>query len=192
MELDEFKDIWKKQETASLRNAAALDEIVRQRSKKPLGRIYRNMVLEVVFSALTFVVVVIFILGGINYLAAALILALFGLISWVYFYVYRQTRVDFSTDSFKTTVLKLNRMFSFYQQYINLCLYGLPVGFLLGYTYSWMADPEKTFGWQILGGYALVIPVTALSWFPIKWIIRKYYGKHIVELKALVAELKDD
>jgi Zn-dependent protease with chaperone function len=109
-----------------------------------------------------------------------------------YWYVYKSTRIEITKDNFKQVVFKLNRLFSIYEIYIRICIVLLPLGFVLGYSMSWLSREGNSFMdsrfWIPL---VIALPFVLLLWFPAKWLINNIYGQYIVELKALVAELQE-
>ncbi|MEM7548315.1 MAG: hypothetical protein AAF363_01475 [Bacteroidota bacterium] len=191
MELEDIKEIWNKQVTDDHRSEEEMDEILKAKSKNPLKRIYRSMALE-----LSAVILIFFSFGlmdyysgkVVHYVSYSVLSILSIVIYWVY---YRIIRIDKAKDSFKQTIIKLNRIFKIYKAYLNLCVYGMPIGLLIGMGIGMMEDGKLNTD-PVFWVVALVLAAfTLLLTKPIKWLAHYFYGRHISDLKDLVAEIKE-
>jgi len=192
MELDEVKELWQKQTVHSHKSQEDLDHIIKTRSKKPLNRIYRNMLIELVSSVVIVLTVWLTVYAeDLNLLDWILFSALFIPLTGLYFWVYKSTKIDLGRDNVSDTILKLNRLFNIYRKNITICLFGIPVGYVVGYLLAFASDEDGTTDWVFWVGLLAVIPVGLLTWYPLKWLVRKFYGQYISELKKLVAEIKN-
>lgn len=202
MEIEELKNIWKKQsEGFTPKDEAELASMLKGKSSSIIIRLKRNVWLELVFT----------ILGGLGLLAYALtlpggylkwtsitILVLFGF--WCLYYVKKLrllNRFDPANDHLKANlerlVYELRAYLKFYKRSYSV-LY--PVFFIIGLLF--VAIEHGTIGFfnKVIQPevFLILLPGAALffifsSWLT-SWYLKKLYGNHLEKLEALLRELE--
>ena len=202
MEIEDLKQIWKKQnEGFEPKDENELANMLKGRSSSIIARLKRNVWLELIFTSL----------GGLGLLAYALtlpggslkwtsisILILFAVYSFYYVKKLRLlNRFDIANDHIRANLQRLisslTNYLKFYRRSYSI-LY--PVYFFLGLVFTALeqgatgffnrvTNPE-IFVTLLLGAALFFICSTWLT----SWYLRKLYGNHLEKLKNLLRDLE--
>ena len=202
MEIEDLKDIWKKQSEGFRRkDETVLATMLKGRSRSIITRLKRNVWFELIFT----------FLGGLGLLAYALtipagalkwtsisILILFGIYSLYYVKKLRLLH-EFSTANedlranLQRLTVSLTGYLKFYKRSYAI-LY--PIYFFLGLLFT--AIEQGMIGFLnkitkpaifiplLLGAFLFFVCSTWLT----SWYLRKLYGNHLEKLKGLLRELE--
>ncbi|MEO0469567.1 MAG: hypothetical protein AAF206_08105 [Bacteroidota bacterium] len=204
MNLDELKILW--QEHAAHEVEAfwlRQDEIrtmLRHKSKTALGKIQRNIKLEMA------AVVILGLLGlwpinGSVQMSAVLIVGIYILASGLfYWYKYRAlNRADIANGNLRSALEQLThtmgRYMNIYRWFVILLIPVLGIGStILGFLMAVQEDGQSlaevpVFIFIILGGIGLLYAIIA-SLFT-RWYLQKLYGRYYQALKDCLRELND-
>ena len=202
MEIDELKDIWRKEsEGFARRDETELATMLKGKSSSIVSRLKRNVWIELTFT----------VLGGVGLLGYAMtlpegylksisisILILFCLYAFYYLKKLRLLiQFDPGNDNLKGNLLllitNLKGYLRFYKRSYTI-LY--PVYFLLGVLFSAIERGATGFINQIsrtevlipllLGAFIFFICSTWLT----SWYLKKLYGNHLEKLEAVLKELE--
>jgi uncharacterized membrane protein len=202
MELEQWKDIWKKQEDSP---TPSLQEMLGKPSNSPIAKMKRNLVLELITVLLSFGAIVVYYLSaykgkfqevGWLYLAMLILFV-------VYFYFkYRLlTRMECMACEVKSNLVKqVKTLEKFVRFYLIAGTALIPIVIIFFYVFSWTHFPERYGAFEkptdaaslfnSLGMLAAVCLISTIGMFYLnKWYIRKLYGNQIARLKTMLDQL---
>lgn len=202
MELDQWKDVWKKQEATP---TPSLKEILGKRSHSPIAKMKRNLFLELLAVIIGFGTVVIYYLTAYKgkFQEVSWLYLLLMVIFLVYFYFKNRllTSMECMSCEVKSNLLKqVSTLEKYTRFYLIAGTVLIPLVLLFFYAFAWYHFPhgryifplpsEKTSIWQSIG---TVVVICVLSTFAMyhanKWYIRKLYGNQIKRLRTILEEL---
>ena len=204
MEIEDLKDIWRKEsEGFKPKDETELAAMLKGRSRSIVGRLKRNVWIELIFT----------FLGGIALLAYALtlpegslkwtsisILILFGIYSFYYLKKLRLlSRFESGNDNLRVNLQWLVRSLKGYLKFYKRSYSFLyPAYFFLGLLFTAiehgaagffdkLARPE-IFLTLLLGAALFFILSTWLT----TWYLKKLYGNHLEKLERMLGELESE
>lgn len=202
MEIEDLKDIWKKESEAFRRkDEAELAAMLRGKSTSIVGRLKRNVWFELILTSL----------GGVALLAYALTLP-GGSLKWtsmsipvifvIYSFYYLKklrllNRFQWGSENVKASlenlVISLKGYLRFYKRSYSI-LY--PAYFFLGLLFAAIERGADAFFHQVSRPEIfLTLLVGAIAFFFFSswltsWYLKKLYGNHLEKLEALLKELQ--
>ena len=204
MEIEDLKDIWKKQnESFTLKDETELAAMMKGRSRSIVARLKRNVWLELVFTSL----------GGLALLAYALslpegslkwtsisILILFGIYSFYYLKKLRfLNRFDSGNDNLRVNLQGLiHSLHAYLKFYKRSYSFLYPAYFFLGLLFTAMEHGASGF-FHKMGRPEILVTLLLgaglffiLSTWLTTWYLRKLYGNHLEKLESLLRELQSE
>jgi hypothetical protein len=199
MELEELRDIWKKQGFQQ-KDEAELSAMLKGKSISIITRLKRNVLLELVFTFLGGLALLMYALtlpGGSLKWTSVSILMLFGVYSFYYVKKLRLlNRFDAGKEHIRANlehlIHKLKLYLKFYRRSYSI-LY--PVYFFLGLLFAGIEQGATAFFHRLsrpdvmatllLGATVFFICSTWLT----TWYLKKLYGNHLLKLEALLQDL---
>lgn len=202
MELDQWKDVWKKQEAPP---TPSLKEMLGKRSHSPIAKMKRNLLLELLTVILGFGAIVVYYLTAYK--------GKFQEVAWLYFvmmiffiiYYYFKNRLLTSMECMSCEVKSnLLKQVSTLEKYTRFYLIAgtalIPVVILFFYAFSWYHFPHGRYLFPmpsekitLLRSVGTVVLVCVLSTWGMyhanKWYIRKLYGNQIKRLRTMLDAL---
>jgi uncharacterized membrane protein len=201
MELDDLKDLWKKQnEGFRPRDEAELASMLKGRSTSIIARLKRNVWFELIVTFIGGLALLVYALtlpGGSLKWASISILILFGVYSFYYLKKLRLlSRFDAANEHMRANlerlVLNLKAYLKFYKRSYSV-LY--PVYFLLGLLFGGIEQGATEFYHRLskpgvigslLAGAGLFFVCS--TWLT-TWYLKKLYGNHLEKLERLLRDL---
>ena len=211
MELNNLKEIWKEldQEIVQQRNSGQIAAILKKRSRSPIARMKRNLLLEFIL------VVVLYGCSSLYYFIAfnsrLAEISWFMIVTGLFFIIYyaRKNKLLNEMQCVSCQVRSnLEKQISTLEKYIRFYLITgtlLPpvsvifLGILLTIK---MPNPLKSTIfyvspsnplWRVMMVWIIaLIVITTLMYFCNVWYVKKLYGKHIQELKMILREMKEE
>ncbi|MDP5168681.1 MAG: hypothetical protein NWR72_00430 [Bacteroidia bacterium] len=204
MKLDDLKTLWDSA-TAPDPNfdRDQLRRLLQNKSSSTIGKIRRNIILEIIFLAVAALAVLAWFAFRslpVHWGEWVLFTMLFPLSGVLYWYKFRAfvKHDSVSQDLFHS----LDTYIQSFDRYLNLykatMVFLIPVlsivGIMYGFTLARVEDGKDLTGvptgvWALLGGVTIVYIFLAM-WFS-KWYVNKLYGRHLRELKSIRAELEE-
>lgn len=202
MELDSLKKMWQDQDAPV---TPAIEQMIGKKSKSPVAKMKRNLVMELVVVVLGFGSVIIFYLSKFpnKFWAIPTLYAAMMVLFFIYFFFkYRLlSEIDCMSCQVKSN---LSKQVNTLEKYTLLYLWAgtamIPVVLLFFYFFQVLHFPKgnnffvlptettstlKSVGLLLLMITAFTIPMYYLN----KWYIRKLYGKQIDRLKEMLEQM---
>ncbi len=203
MELDDLKDIWKKNEPEfRVKDEAELSLMLKGKSKSSVDKLKRSVWFEIIFTLVSGVILLVYALtlqnGALKWTSIS-ILALFVVYSVYYLKkLSLLNQFDPGKENLKvhveTLITSLTSYLRFYKRSYTM-LY--PVYFVLGLVFGAIErgaanflDSLKT-PWVL--AYLVFLAIVfffSCTWL-INWYLKKLYGNHLEKLKTLSRELEN-
>lgn len=200
MELDDLKNIWQKNEqehvTMPAKDASEIAQMAHQKAKGILSRINKNFYLDaVILSPLALIVVMGTLLIS-RPDAATIIVSIFTLAYVGMFYrrisklvFVKNTLTDNLRLSLQQNIARLDKMQKLYMRYM---LVLFPVVFPAALLASKVSDHTLgVFTVRDITFLTLSFLSPIILYFPIKWVIYYFYGKHIKRLQNCLKEYEE-
>ncbi|MGB4773066.1 MAG: hypothetical protein WBP58_16510 [Chitinophagaceae bacterium] len=202
MELEQWKDIWKKQEDSP---TPSLREILGKPSNSPIAKMKRNLVLELITLLLSFGAIVVYYLSAYK--------GKFQEVGWIYFFIiilfvvyfilkYRLlTRMECMACEVKSNLMKqVHTLEKYVRFYLIAGTALIPIMIIFFYIFSWMHFPQgrglflmpsdsTSLFTSLLILFLLCLTSTIGMYYLNKWYIRKLYGNQIARLKTMLDQL---
>jgi hypothetical protein len=201
MELDELKDLWKKNDAVfQPKEESELASMLRGSSKSIVDKLKRSVWLELIFTTVSGIVLLIYALtlpSGAGKWTSVSIIAIF--VAYTFYYIKKiilLNSFDASQGNLKVTlenlIANLSSYLRFYKRSYTI-LY--PVYFCLALLFGAiergfdrfvtnLSDPKTIF---YLVAFAAIFYVGS-TWL-VKFILKKLYGNHLEKLKLLLKDL---
>jgi hypothetical protein len=202
MEIEDLKDIWKKQsEGFKPKDETELTSMLRGRSTSIIARLKRNIWFELIGTFFGVVGLLIYALtlpaGYLKWTSIA-ILGFFCLFTFYYFKKLRLlNRFDPGKDNLKTSLQKLipdlKGYLKFYKRSYSF-LY--PVFFFLGMLFTGLEYGAEGFLQKVTRPevFMILLPGAVLFFICSNWLtgwyLKKLYGNHLEKLESLLKELQ--
>lgn len=202
MELDQWKDVWKKQEAPP---TPSLKEMLGKRSHSPIAKMKRALFMELLTVILSFGAVVIYYLtaykGKFQEVGWLYLLLMVMFIVYYYFKNRLLTSMECMSCEVKSNLLKQVSTLEKYTRFYLIAGTALiPLVILFFYAFSWYHFPngkfmfplpsEKTSLFESFGTVALVCVLSTFGMYHLnKWYIRKLYGNQIKRLRTMLEDL---
>jgi hypothetical protein len=201
MELEKLKEMLNQSATSNNEvSATTLQKILSTKSKSVIGKMKRNLLIELSIMILLYGYV---IFKYFNHMTAiSWLLTSVGLIYLIYFVVkYRLlNRLECPSCEIKSNLKQqlntLERLLLFYL-WSGVLLVPLATlsAFWIGYAYTSPGELPQEPSFLLLTS-AIILAATLLLCIPLyfftKWYIQKLYGAHIEKLKMMMHELSED
>lgn len=203
MNLDELKILWDSQEQGVSADRVSRDEVLallEGKGKSALGRINRNILIEMGVVALFGILWILMLLSkatppsGLEIGSVFLYVVLSALFySWKFSSLNAAKLEGKNLKSALQHTVKVMRRFMRIYYWAGWVLVPLfvPIGLLYGVVHDGLELSEvPTAGWIRLGIVAVVF--TAISIVFVKWYVQKLYGKHYKVLQGALSELEEE
>lgn len=205
MELDDFKKIVNTSNRGShqVLSGEELVEIGHRRSKHPVVRIRRKLIIEWLGSLLLALALVVLYIAGENLLHPWAFWSLLGIfIVYISYGVYSIARLprnfQFSDNSQAFIETFLLRIITYKRILIKSVLVTIPLGYTIGYCSGIYFARSEEFLKVLLNTRSVLIFLAAglitlaLGFYLNRWIYGKIYDKHIHELEEILSEMKGE
>lgn len=202
MELEQWKDVWKKQEDSP---TPSLREMLGKPSNSPIAKMKRNLILELIAVLISFGVVVVYYLTAYK--------GKFQEVGWMYlgmmilfvvYFVFKfrlLTKMECMACEVKSNLFKqVNTLEKYVRFYLITGTALIPMVILFFYAFSWIHFPEgrglflqPSNSTSLLTSVLILLLVCVTStigmYYINKWYIRKLYGNQIERLKKMLEQL---
>jgi hypothetical protein len=209
MELDTLKYIWKQaaEDPARLQSNEQIHEMLKKKSQRPVAKMKRNLLFELIFALLLYAPLFGYYLFGFegNLTEPAWLLMIILAIFLVYYYRKNKLLTSMLVGG-RQVKLQLEMQLRTLEKYIRFYLMArilVPVSTLfLGVVMYWKLpapakpnlfypSPENPL-WQVaLLWMGILSVITILIYFADRWYVHTFYGRHIGKLRELVAEMNE-
>jgi hypothetical protein len=202
MELDDLKNLWKKQDIAFRpRNEAEITVMLKGRSKSIISKLKRSVWIELSFTLIAGVAMLVYAITlEPSPLKKYLITILVMFVGYTVYYIKKLillNKFDNAGDNIRSNVENLIKNLAGYLKYYKLSYTILyPVYFFIGIIFSGLERGADHFfetlietkkNIVILLVFGLVF-YFASTWL-VNWLLKKLYGNHLEKLKNLLHEI---
>ncbi len=204
MELDSLKEIWNSDVSVKETGDAVLQKMLQQKSKSPIAKMKRNLLIELLAIIVLYVSVVAYYFinfkGGI--LSIAWMMIAVGLLYIVYYYNKQKllNKMECVTCEVKSNLsVQLQTLEKYVRFYLIAGTALVPVVMIFIGMVTFFYSPEiakenikdASLFWIFLGvivffALILTIPLYYLN----KWYVNKLYGQHVKKLKDILKEME--
>jgi hypothetical protein len=202
MELDDLKNLWKKQDIAFRpRNEAEITVMLKGRSKSIISKLKRSVWIELSFTLIGGVAMLVYAITlDPSPLKKYLIAILVMFVGYTFYYIKKLillNKFDNAGDNIRSNLENLIKNLAGYLKYYKLSYTILyPVYFFIGVIFSGLERGADHFfetlietkkNIVILLVFGLVF-YFASTWL-VNWLLKKLYGNHLEKLKNLLHEI---
>ncbi len=203
MELDDLKDIWKKQTSAiPLKGEAEIAAMLKGTSKSIVGKLKRSVWVELVFTLVAGLALVVYALtlpsGALKSTTVAIPLVFVGYAVYYIKKLILLSRFNPMTGNIRSNIENLISNLSGYLRFYRRSYTILyPVYFCLGIIFRIIEKgTETTFDTLRQPKTLLLLLAVAVlfyisSTWLVNWLLRKLYGNHLQKLKALLNDIRE-
>lgn len=204
MELEQLKTIWKEAPPAA--PEAALEALLRQRSRSPIAKMKRNLLAEVVLLVASYTWFVVYSFtrykGSILVIPWMLLLLGFGFL-YYYFRKYQLLRkMECVSCEIKSNLqLQLQQIQSYIRFYIKAGAWLFSMGVFIGGLFALFSNPDAASNpllentKLLLLALLVLVVITAVLTIPLyflnKWYAHLLYGQHLQKLQNIVNEISE-
>jgi hypothetical protein len=204
MELEQLKELWGSAVPVKETNENDLQQMLRQKSKSPIAKMKRNLLIELVFIIVLYVYVAVYYFinfkGGV--LSIAWMMIAVALLFIVYYYKKRKllNQMECVSCEVKSNLsMQLQTLEKYTRLYLIAGTALFPVALIFTGLVTFFYSPEITkanikdpaFFWITLGMLVFVaIVLTIPMYFINKWYVNKLYGQHVKKLKDILNEME--
>ncbi len=202
MELDELKNLWKKQADAfQPRNEAEIAAMLQGRSKSVIAKLKRNVWIELAFTCIAGMALLVYALtleaSAVKNISIAILLVF---VAYSIYYIKKLillNNFNHSQDDIRTSLKKLVENLSSYLKYYRLSYTILyPVYFVLGILLGGIERKEHFFDVLTEPRTIAILSVLALAFYfsstwLVNWLLRKLYGNHLQKLQDMLHDLDE-
>ena len=201
MELDELKDIWKKNEASFLPKAEAeLASMLKGNSKSIVAKLKRSVWFELIFTLVSGIILLIYALtlpaGALKWTSVAILMVL---VPYTVYYIKKLmllNQFNGADDNLKANLEKLVESLTSYLRFYKRSYSVLyPVYFCLALVFVAIERGLDEFLNVLTKAQTIVyllflasIFFFASTWL-VDWLLKKLYGSHLEKLKNLLTEL---
>lgn len=207
MELEEFKNLFNKQSSSlPTESAAEIGKMIHKRGQTAIGKVLRNMMLELAFAVVAAGASLVFALlykGATSFKwFAAIMIVVLVLQTLLFIPVYRKIKKlrDQQSDALKIWLKSLvDAVETFLNFYKRSMLISMPIAMLVGgYIGYTIADEpndpmvpyfEMAFI-PVWARLALILGVLVGVYYYLKWVLHYLYGRYLNQMKAGLKELE--
>ena len=202
MELEQWKDVWKKQEDSP---TPSLREMLGKRSNSPIAKMKRNLILELIAVLISFGAIVVYyqtaFKGKFQEVSWAYLVMIILFVVYFFFKFRLLTRMECMACEVKSNLLKqVNTLEKYVRFYLIAGTALIPIVILFFYTFSWIHFPEgrglflePSDSISLLTSVLILLLVCVTStigmYYLNKWYIRKLYGNQIERSKKMLEQL---
>lgn len=202
MELEQWKDVWKKQEESP---TPSLREMLGKPSNSPIAKMKRNLILELIAVLISFGAIVVYyqtaFKGKFQEVSWAYFVMIILFVVYFFFKFRLLTRMECMACEVKSNLLKqVNTLEKFVRFYLIAGTALIPIVILFFYAFSWIHFPEgrglflePSDSTSLLTSLLILLLVCVTStigmYYLNKWYIRKLYGNQIERLKKMLEQL---
>ncbi|MCU0381242.1 MAG: hypothetical protein MUE58_08640 [Chitinophagaceae bacterium] len=209
MELDQWKEIWQADTSATHTDHQILRALLDKKSGSPVEKMKRNLNAELWLIIISYGAAILFYFFAFN--GRMIEISWFMLMVGAFFIVYyiRKRKLLREMEDLSSHVKSnLEKQVHSLETYIRIYLVGgtalIPISMLffgwLMYTKSRFISPgnilfpsEQNPLWKVLAAwFMLTALITVVMYYINKWYVRKLYGRHVENLKAVLDEMKGD
>lgn len=207
MDLDQFKEMWSEvghHEQGP--SAEELQALLQKKSKSPIAKMKRNLLIELIFVLVLYVSTVYYYFahftGGM--LGLAWMLMLIGVFYLLYYYQKRKllNKMECVSCEVKSNLsMQLITLEKYVRFYMWSGVVMFPVVFIFSCLVVFFYSPEVSTNPQIKEKafvavfVAVIIVFAAVLTIPMyfinKWYVRKLYGQYVDQLKLIVQEMSE-
>ena len=202
MELDDLKSLWKKQDNSFRpRNEMELVSMLNGRSKSIIAKLKRNVWIELVFTLIAGVGLLIYALtlesSALKNISIAVLIVFVGYTVYYIKKLILLTRFNSTGNNVRANLENLVENLSGYLKYYRLSYTILyPAYFILGVIFGGMerGGPERFF--EVLSETRTIIILLVFcllfyfsSTWLVNWLLKKLYGNHLEKLKSLLSDI---
>jgi hypothetical protein len=204
MELENLKELWGSDVSVKETNEEQLQQMLRQKSKSPIAKMKRNLLMELfaIIVLYVFVVTYYFISFKGGMLSIAWMMIVVGLLYVVYYYNKQKllNKMECVTCEVKSNLsLQLQTLEKYVRFYLISGTALVPVAMIFTGMITFFYSPEvakanikdPSFFWITLGVivfFALILTIPL--YFLNKWYVNKLYGQHVKKLKQILNEME--
>ena len=202
MELDDLKSLWKKQDDSFRpRNEMELVSMLNGRSKSIIAKLKRNVWIELVFTLIAGVGLLIYALtlesSALKNISIAVLIVFVGYTVYYIKKLILLTRFNSTGNNVRANLENLVENLSGYLKYYRLSYTILyPAYFILGVIFGGLerGGPERFF--EVLSETRTIIILLVFcllfyfsSTWLVNWLLKKLYGNHLEKLKSLLSDI---
>jgi ABC-type multidrug transport system fused ATPase/permease subunit len=202
MELDDLKSLWKKQDDSFRpRNEMELVSMLNGRSKSIIAKLKRNVWIELVFTLIAGVGLLIYALtlesSALKNISIAVLIVFVGYTVYYIKKLILLTRFNSTGNNVRANLENLVENLSGYLKYYKLSYTILyPAYFILGVIFGGLerGGPERLF--EVLSETRTIIILLVFcllfyfsSTWLVNWLLKKLYGNHLEKLKGLLSDI---
>lgn len=206
MELEQLKEMWKKQETGQV--STEVQPLLSRRSNTPIAKMKRHLVIELIAVILLygFVISFYFFNRDGKFMSISVLYFIIGSLFCIYFY--RKFKLLSEMECMACEVKSnLSKQVATLEKYIRFYLLAgtaiIPVVMIFFYWFEFkyasggkgiffLLPSEGVSVLRSIGSLLLwTIPTTILFYFINKWYVRKLYGRYVESLKEMLSQMED-
>ena len=203
MELDDLKDIWKKQTSAfPLKDEAEIAAMLKGSSKSIVGKLKRSVWVELIFTLIAGLALVAYALtlpsGALKWTSVAIPLVFVGYAVYYIKKLILLSKFNPMEGNIRSNIENLIKSLSGYLRFYRRSYTILyPVYFCLGIlfriiekgTYTTFETLKQPKTLLILMAVAVLFYISS-TWL-VNWLLRKLYGNHLQKLKTLLHDIAE-
>jgi hypothetical protein len=204
MELDELKNLWKKQgESFRPRNEMEIAAMLNGKSRSIITKLKRSVWIELCFTLIAGVALLVYAFtleaSALRTVSIAILVVFVGYTVYYIKKLMLLSKFDTSEKNIRSNLESLIKNLSDYLKYYRMSYTILyPVYFLLGVIMGGLEQGSDHFfdlltetrTILLLLGFALLFYFTS-TWL-VNWLLKKLYGTHLEKLKSLLNDIHDE
>jgi hypothetical protein len=204
MELDELKSLWKKQgDSFQQRNEVEIAAMLNGRSKSIIAKLKRNVWIELCFTLIAGVALLIYALtleaSAIRNVAIAILISFVGYSVYYIKKLILLNRFNTAGDNVRSNLENLVNNLSSYLKYYRLSYTVLyPAYFFLGVIFGGATQGSDRF-FEVLAETRTIVLLLILalvfyfsSTWLVNWLLKKLYGNHLEKLKNILNDIHSE
>lgn len=202
MELDNLKDLWNDigRKYVHLNSDEQIAMMLQRRSQSPIAKMKRNLLWELIAVIILYSVAIWYFVATSQGLYWELALLLFLVGMFFLFYYYRKNKLLREMQCVTCEVrANLRKQLTTLEKYVRFYfasgMVATPVGYFASAFIVIFKSPPPNRGlsdsWFYIPLVLVGIAFTIGSYFLNRWYIRKLYGQHIKQLKALLQQMEE-
>jgi hypothetical protein len=201
MELDELKNLWKKQDQHFRhRDEAELSAMLKGKSKSIVAKLKRNIWIELVVTVVVGAVLIYAYAAARSSMKIVSIAIVIAFVGYSVYYVKKLMLLqtfEATSGNIRSSLEQLVKSLSSYLKYYRLSFTILyPAYFVLGVILGGLERGGTERFFEILTEKKTLLVIAALAvvfffsatWL-VSWLLKKLYGNHLDKLKALLTDL---
>ncbi|HLO82713.1 MAG TPA: hypothetical protein VK166_17230 [Chitinophagaceae bacterium] len=207
MELEQLKDMWKKEEPA--RPPRDVQPLLNRKSNSPISKMKKHLVMELAAVIIMYGIVIIYFFAayGGRFSSVSILYLLIGVVFCIYYFKKFRllNEMECMACQVKTNLSKqLNTLEKYIRFYLIAGTALIPIVLIFFYWFEntyipkgreffFLQPSESVTVLYSLTLFTLITTVaTILFYFINKWYVRKLYGKYVDKLKEMLLQMEDD